>query len=986
MNFQDRLKQFGRKVIALIDKGVIQRFFRISYDVIWNIILYFIVIGLLGFFFIGGVGAGYFASLIKDEPLRPSEEMVNAIYNYEETSEIYFANNVYLGEVSSDLHREVTTLDQVSEDIINGIIATEDEYFETHEGIVPKAILRAVFQEVTGSDVQTGGSTLTQQIIKNQILTNEVSFDRKAKEIILAMRLENFLEKDEILEAYLNIVPFGRNANGRNIAGIQTAAQGIFGVNANEVNLAQAAYLAGLPQSPIAYSPFTNIGVLKSEEGLEAGFNRMETVLSRMLSGGYITEAEYEEALKFDLVSSFTKRKPSAYEEYPYLSEEVRRRVEIIFKEKLALEDGYTLEELKSNSDLNEQYQIKAAREISQGGYKIHTTINKEIYDVFQEVTANYNNYGRDKTAIVRENNETKTIMTEDPETGELVPLVQQQQAGAVLRDNATGAIIAFVGGRDFEQDNVNFAVGTARRQLGSTAKPLIVYAPAFEEGTLQPGSILPDVKFNYFDGTNTWSPRNFNRSRFYGLVTARTAMTHSYNVSTAYGYINLLSKHNPVPDYLVKMGFDHIPESQYSYASMALGSFEATVEENTSAFSTFGNNGKFIEGYMIEKIETIDGEVVYQHEVEPVDVFSPQTSYLIIDIMRDVLAKGTGRTARANLRYPNVDWAGKTGTSDDLVDAWFVATNPNVTLGTWMGYGYRQSLDDGYSGRNQAYWAQLVNAATEIDPELMAPSNRFKQPEGIVSRSFSLVSGLPPSGVAKSLGLVGSDIFNAKYLPSGEDNSLIEGNYVLVDDKAVIPGDKTPREFIQGDGIIFNPKWLSEMGYDKFGDLSQLIPINNPAWKGIEFAELEASDIEDTGKAPSAPQSLSKSGNKLEWSAPSSRNIVGYRVYRANSPEDETFKFVKSTIETELNVGNKPALYTVVAVDYFGRESEPSTVYIDGSFDDKDKDKGNDNKAPDKKNDDSKGNNKPDDKPGNNDDKQEPDNGDSNDTPENGE
>src|SRR5690554_4929373 len=143
MNFQDRLKQFGRKVIALIDKGVIQRFFRISYDVIWNIILYFIVIGLLGFFFIGGIGAGYFASLIKDEPLRPSEEMVNAIYNYEETSEIYFANNVYLGEVSSDLHREVTTLDQVSEDIINGIIATEDEYFETHEGIVPKAILRA---------------------------------------------------------------------------------------------------------------------------------------------------------------------------------------------------------------------------------------------------------------------------------------------------------------------------------------------------------------------------------------------------------------------------------------------------------------------------------------------------------------------------------------------------------------------------------------------------------------------------------------------------------------------------------------------------------------------------------------------------------------------------------------------------------------------------------------------------------------------------
>src|SRR5699024_4455052 len=201
MNFKDKLHDIWQKIKAFIDKGYLQRFFRISYDVIWNLVLFFIVIGLLAFLFIGGLGAGYFASLVKDEPLRSSESMVNAIYNYEETTEIYFADNKYLGKVNSDLYREVVSLDQVSEDIINGIIATEDEYFETHNGIVPKALFRAVFQEVTGSDVQTGGSTLTQQIIKNQILTNEVSFDRKAKEIILAMRLENFMDKDEIMES-----------------------------------------------------------------------------------------------------------------------------------------------------------------------------------------------------------------------------------------------------------------------------------------------------------------------------------------------------------------------------------------------------------------------------------------------------------------------------------------------------------------------------------------------------------------------------------------------------------------------------------------------------------------------------------------------------------------------------------------------------------------------------------------------------------------
>ncbi|GAA4072866.1 transglycosylase domain-containing protein [Amphibacillus indicireducens] len=954
MNFQDKLKQIGQGIKTFIDKGMIQRFFRVSYDVIWNIILFFLVIGLLFFFFIGGIGAGYFASLIKDEPLRSSEEMVSAIYNYEETSEIYFANNVFLGEVSSDLHRDVTTLDKVSQDIINGLIATEDEYFETHEGIVPKAILRAVFQEVTGSNVQTGGSTLTQQIIKNQILTNEVSFDRKAKEIVLAMRLENFMEKDEILEAYLNISPFGRNSNGRNIAGIQTAAQGIFGVDADEVNLAQAAFLAGLPQSPIGYSPFTNVGTVKSEEGLEAGLSRMETVLSRMLSAGYITEAQYQEALEFDLIGSLAERLPTTYDEYPYLSEEVRRRVESIFKEKLALEDGYTLEELESSAELNEQYQIYAARELSQGGYKIHTTINKEIYDKFQEVTANFNNFGRDKTAIVREGNETRTIMTEDPETEELIPLVQQQQAGAVLRDNATGAIIAFVAGRDFERDNVNFAVGTTRRQVGSTAKPILVYGPAYEEGVLQPGSILPDAKFVDNSGPNAWSPSNFSRGRYYGLVTARRAMVSSYNVSTAYGYIQLLKQANPIPDYLVKMGFDHIPENQYRLPAMALGSFEATVEENTSAFSTYGNNGQFVDSYMIEKIETIDGEVVYQHESEPVDVFSPQTSYLIIDVMRDVLTSGTGGTARANLRNPGVDWAGKTGTSNDLVDAWFVATNPNVTLGTWMGYGYRQSLDDGYSGRNQTYWAQLVNAATEIDPELMAPAGRFQQPGGLVSRSFSLVSGQPPSEITRSLGLVGSDLFNANFAPTGTDNSLIKGNYVIVDGKAVIPGDQTPSEFIQGDGLIFNPEWLSDVGYDKLDDISQLIPLNNSAWEGIEFPELEASDIQDTGKAPSTPRSLAKSGNTLKWNASSSNNVVGYRVYRAANPDDNQFNLVDAVIETELNVGNRDAVYLVVAVDYFGRESEPSEIYIDGDFEKEDENNDNETDSPG----DNKGNN----------------------------
>ena len=158
---------------------------------------------------------------------------------YEETSEIYWADQVYLGKVNADIERRETKLENVSPYVIDAVLATEDEYFETHPGIVPKAIFRGVFQDATNSESQTGGSTLTQQLIKLQILTNEVSYERKAKEILLAMRLEKFMTKEEILEAYLNIIPYGRNANGDNIAGIETAAEGIFNVKAKDLKLPQ---------------------------------------------------------------------------------------------------------------------------------------------------------------------------------------------------------------------------------------------------------------------------------------------------------------------------------------------------------------------------------------------------------------------------------------------------------------------------------------------------------------------------------------------------------------------------------------------------------------------------------------------------------------------------------------------------------------------------------------------------------------------------
>ena len=262
MNPKETIQQWFTKIKDFFNRINLKRTSRISYHIIWNILLVFIMIGIIGTFFAFGLGAGYFASLVADEKVMSEEQMSKAIYNYEETSELYFDNNIFLSDVSTELHRDETTLDKVSDHVKNAVIATEDEYFETHNGIIPKAIMRAVFQEVTNADTKSGGSTLTQQIIKNQILTNEVSFERKAKEILLALRLERFFEKDEILEAYLNIVPFGRNSSGQNIAGVQTAAIGIFGKNADELNIPQSAFIAGLPQSPSYYTPLDRKSVV----------------------------------------------------------------------------------------------------------------------------------------------------------------------------------------------------------------------------------------------------------------------------------------------------------------------------------------------------------------------------------------------------------------------------------------------------------------------------------------------------------------------------------------------------------------------------------------------------------------------------------------------------------------------------------------------------------------------------------------------------
>ncbi|WP_100012153.1 transglycosylase domain-containing protein [Lentibacillus sediminis] len=921
MDFKEKLHKYMQKFKEIWSTGKIQRSSRITYDVTWNVILFFLVVGFIGTLFVGGLGAGYFASLVQDQPIRSHAEMQEDIYNYSETSSLYFAGEEYFGDVRSDLYREETSLENVSDTLINAVIATEDEYFEVHEGIVPKAIFRALVQEVTNAPIQTGGSTLTQQLVKNQILTNEVSFERKAKEMLIALRLERFFEKDEILEAYLNIVPYGRDASGRNIAGIQTAAQGIFGIDASEVNLPQAAYLAGLPQSPSAYTPFANSGGLKEEEGLQPGLNRMEQVLERMLDSEYITQEEYDQAMNYDIVSDFTEDFESPIETYPHLTYELQDRATEILMEIIAEEDGYTMEDLEADEELYAEYWTLAERDLRNKGYQIHSTINKEIYDRMRDVTQNYENYLPDWTGSIERPN------------GEIVERMQAQ-TGSILIENSSGRIISFVGGRNFnEGDQVNYV--TSPRSPGSTIKPLLVYAPAMEEGVAQPGTPIADVDLpiGNYDELNNYS------GRFYGLVPARTALKYSYNNSTVRLY-NKIIDGNPAKNYLERMGITTLRDEEHAYLSLGIGATHrgVTVEENTNAFSTLGNNGKFADAYMVAKITNNDGEVIYEHEAETNDVFSPQTNYLTIDMMRDVMTEGTGTYAASRLAHSGVDWAGKSGTSENWEDVWFVGTNPNVTLGTWMGYEIQESLyvessPQWHSQSVQGMWAELVNAATDLNPELMAPQENFERPDGIVERSYCAISGKLPSDLCAEAGLIQSDLFNAEFVPTEEDDSLVRGgSYVTVNGRSVMAGPNTPGEFIQGDGLTFSPEFIEENGFGALGSITELYPsTNRAAWEQIGAPSGSSSgSVENDGSAPSAPGGVSSSGGTLNWSASGSNDVVGYRIYRASSPGG-SFSQVGSTTSTSYSIGGD-GVYHVRAVDYFGMESGASNEAVVGS------------------------------------------------------
>lgn len=670
-----------------------------------------VVLGFLIAIFGGGVGVGFVVSLFDKVEVPKTEELVEKVSEVSRISTITYSDGSLVSEVNSDLLRIPVTSEEVSDYLKQAVIATEDETFETHNGVVPKAVLRAALGSI-GLGSSSGGSTLTQQLIKQQLVGDAPTFTRKANEIISALALERNMTKNEILTIYLNVSPFGRNNQGKNIAGVEAAARGIFGKTAKELSVPQAAYIAGLPQSPIVYSPYASDGTRKSDDDMIYGIERYQDVLYNMYRASFLTKEEYEAYKDYDIKQDFIAPAPIASDTKDYLYYEVMEEAQQVMFDYLVKRDAVSENDLK-NDDIKSSYEEMATQELSQGGYIIKSTVDKGIYSAMQSVVANYG-------SVLDNGNE-------------------YVETGSVLIDNSTGAILGFIGGRNFATNQNNHAFDT-QRSPASTIKPLLAYGIAIDQGLLGSASILSNYPTNFSSG----QPIMYGSSKGTGMMNLQTAIDMSVNIPAFWTYKMIQNAGVNAKDYMEKMNY-HIP--MYDIESVPLGGgVEISVLTNTNAYQTLANGGVYNKHYIVESITASDGTVVYQHEAAPVQVYSKATASIMNMLLRQVINSGYTSTFKSRLSSLNPqaatsDFVGKTGTSNEVNDVWLMLSTPKVTLGTWVGNDDNSEMYvwTGYYNNSQ-YVAYLVDALYNVKSDMF--SGKFELDRSVISSNVVSSTG----------------------------------------------------------------------------------------------------------------------------------------------------------------------------------------------------------------------------------------------------
>ena len=690
---------------------------------------------------------------------------------------VYSDDNRKIGEFYQE-RRIVLPLDKMSTTLKEAFISAEDARFYKHKGIDILSIIRAFFKNIEAGTIVQGGSTITQQVTKSFFLTPEKSYLRKVKEAILAYRIDKKFSKEEILFLYLNQIYLGHGAYG-----VEAASENYFGKSAQELTLAECTVLAGLPQAPSRYSPFRYP---------ERAKQRQIYVLNRMVAEGYITNIQATEAI--NQVLDIKPKRNWYIEEVPVYTEHIRRYIEKKYGPDVLYNDG-----LNIYTAVNIEMQKIARQEIEKGLYDLDKrqgyrgplkhlapeeieTYSKDLQKGFDESPLEEGKIVTgvvievddiNDTVIVRMGNTLGIIRIDDmrwarrpnPEIayyearvqhpGEVlkvgdvvqakiiekifntdrwwIALEQAPKAQAALLciESETGHVKVMVGGKDFIESQFNRAV-QSRRQPGSAFKP-IIYAAAIDKGYTPATTIIDSpIVFEDAERDFKWKPRNY-KERFYGPTLFREALVKSRNVVT----IKILRDIgiDYAIDYARNLG---ITSNLNRDLSIALGSSGVSLLELVRAYSVFNNLGYLVQPIFITKIVDRNGNVM--EEANPVrkKVIESNTAYIMTSLLEGVIKHGTGHRIRA-LNRPV---AGKTGTTNNLFDAWFAGYTPRYTTGTWVGFDDESSLGKSETGSRAAspIWLGFVKKVLAGKPVRV-----FQVPEGVVFSKIDAETGLLP-------------------------------------------------------------------------------------------------------------------------------------------------------------------------------------------------------------------------------------------------
>jgi 1A family penicillin-binding protein len=604
-----------------------------------------------------------------------------SVYNFNDrhvsqSTKIYDrTGKVLLFDVHENIQRTVVPFGEISRHIKNATVAIEDTDFYSHYGIRPTSIIRAIFANITSVGYGQGGSTITQQVIKNTLLTPEKTITRKVKEWVLALALERRLSKDEILSIYLNEMPYGGS-----IYGVEEACRRFFGKSSRDVTLAEAAYIAALPQAPSYYSPYGN-----HREDLD---RRKNLVLLKMRENNFITEEEYESA-KTEVVAFSTYGETNI--KAPHFVLMVRDQLE-------------------------EKYGPEA---VYNGGLTVITTINWELQQPAEEIIKKFATKNEEDF-----NAENAALVALDPKTGQILAMVGSRDYFDKTIDG-------------------KFNVATALRQPGSTFKP-ISYASAFERGytpetvlfdvPTQFSALCEPTDFGNTE--NCYSPVNYD-GKYRGPMTMRNALAQSVNIPAIKAFY--LAGPDNVMRNARNMGLITLtkPAGFYGF-SLTLGGGEVSPLQITSAYATFANNGEFNPPVGILEVTDSQGTVLEEYTPNPSHGIDSQAARLLTNVLSDNAARAPSYGVNSFLNFGDIDVAGKTGTTNDYKDVWVVGYTPTIAVGTWAGNNDNSPIVQRVAGYVIApMWRAYMNEALKV-----VAHEKFTPPDPIDYNTLPKVLG----------------------------------------------------------------------------------------------------------------------------------------------------------------------------------------------------------------------------------------------------